>query len=142
MNASHVTTPAGKKSTPTDEGKPGFRSKTIATRVTPSELAEIETAAEGTGQALSEWLRESALRAARERPADPVELLLAELWAMRYTLLNLFHAGALAASESKVLLPDSILKIRDRADARKLAQARKLLSDFLRPEAKKGGNRP
>jgi hypothetical protein len=38
-----------------EEAKPGFRTKTVATRLTPGELAEIEAAAEGAGQALSEW---------------------------------------------------------------------------------------
>ena len=123
-----------------DEARPGFRTKTVATRLTPSELAEVEAAAEGAGQSLAEWLRESALRAARQRPADPLELLLAEVWAVRYTLLNLFHAGAQAASEGQQLLPDSVLKIRDQADVRKLQQARKLLEDFLAPDgAERGG---
>src|SRR5664279_6008267 len=114
-----------------EEAKPRFRTKTVATRLTPAELAEIEATAEGAGQALSEWLRETALRAARERTADPAELVLAEVWAVRYALLNLFHSGAQAASEGRQMLPDSVLKIRDEADARKLQQARKLLDDFL-----------
>jgi hypothetical protein len=122
-----------------EEAKTGFRTKTVATRLTPHELAEIEAAAEGAGQALSEWLRATALRAARERPADPAELVLAELWAVRYTLLNLFHAAAQAAAEGRQLLPDSILKIRDQSDARKRQQARKLLEDFLAQEGKGGG---
>src|SRR6266852_525202 len=53
-----------------EEAKPGFRTKTVATRLTPDDLAEIEAVAERTGQALSEWLRGTALRAARQRPAD------------------------------------------------------------------------
>ena len=125
-----------------DEARPGFRTKTVATRLTPGELAEVEAAAEGTGQSLAEWLRESALRAARQRPADPVELLLAEVWAVRYTLLNLFHSGAQAASEGRQLLPDSILKIREQADARKLTQARKLLEDFLAPQGTERNGKP
>jgi hypothetical protein len=79
------------------------------------------------------------LGAARQRPADTAELLLAEVWAVRYALLSLFHAGAQATSEGKALLPDSILKIRDQADARKLQQARKLLAEFLASEAKGRG---
>ncbi len=125
-----------------EEAKPGFRTKTAATRLTPEELCEIETAAEGAGQALSEWLRATALHAARKRPADPAELVLAEVWALRYALLNLFHAGAQAASEGRQMLPDSILKIRDEADARKLQQARKLLDDFLAPQGMKRGRKP
>jgi hypothetical protein len=119
-----------------EEAKPGFRTKTAATRLTPEELAEIEAAAEAAGQALSEWLRQTALRSARQRPADPAELVLAEVWAVRYALLNLFHAAAEAATEGRQLSPDSVLKIRDQADARKLQQARKLLDDFFAREGK------
>ena len=113
------------------ETRPGFRTKTIATRLTPSELAEAEATAESAGQSLAEWLRESALKTARQRPADPIELLLAEVWALRYTLLNLFHSNAKAASEGTQLLPDSIAKIRDQADAVKLQKAHKILTDFI-----------
>jgi hypothetical protein len=125
-----------------EEAKAGFRTKTAATRLTPEELCEIETAAEGAGQALSEWLRATALQAARKRPADPAELVLAEVWALRYALLNLFHAGAQAASEGRQMLPDSILTIRDEADARKLQQARKLLDDFLVSQRMERGRKP
>ena len=125
-----------------EEAKAGFRTKTAATRLTPEELSEIETAAEGAGQSPSEWLRATALHAARQRPADPVELLLAEVLALRYALLNLFHAGAEAASEGRQMLPDSILKIRDEADARKLQQARKLLDDFIAPQGTERGRKP
>src|ERR1700690_4030823 len=114
-----------------EEAKPGFRTKTAATRLTPEELGEIESAAERAGQVLSEWLRGTALCAARQRPADPVELVLAEVWAVRYALLNLFHAAAEAAAEGRQLSPDSVLTIRDQADARKLQQARKVLDDFF-----------
>jgi hypothetical protein len=139
MNASRLTAPNRSGSLFPDEAKPGFRTKTAATRFTPGELAEVESAAENAGQPLSEWLRETALRAARQRPADPAELVLAELWAVRYTLLTLFHAGALATAEGKTLLPDSVLKIRDQADARKTTQARKLLTEFLAQVPAKGG---
>ena len=114
-----------------DEARPGFRTKTIATRLTPAELAEVEATAESAGQSLAEWLRATALQAARQRPADPIELLLAEVWALRYTLLNLFHSNAKAASEGTQLLPDSIVKIRDQADAVKLQKAHRILADFL-----------
>jgi hypothetical protein len=122
-----------------DERRPGFRTKTVATRLTPGELAEVETAAESGGQSIADWLREAALRAARQRPADPIELLLAEVWALRYTLLNWFHSNAKAASEGTQLLPDSIVRIRDQADAVKLQKAHKILADFL---ARIGTDRP
>jgi HD superfamily phosphodiesterase len=119
--------------------KTGFRTKTIATRITPEELREVEAAAEKSGKTLAVWLRELALNAARERPADPTELMLAELSALRYMLLNLFHASASAQTEGKYLLPESVVKIRDKAEARKLADARKLLTDFRAREDGAGG---
>jgi hypothetical protein len=138
MSVSDVHSYPNSKARASEGSRPGYRTKTVATRLTPAELAEVESAAEQAGQALSEWLRETALSASRQRPADPVELLLAEIWAIRYVLLNLFHAGAQAATEGRQMPPDSVLKIRDHADARKLQQAHKLLEDFLAPEAKHG----
>jgi hypothetical protein len=128
MSASRISPSS---TSPTDTGRPGQRAKTVATRLSPEELREVEAAAERDGKSLAEWLRELALRSARERPGDPIELLLAELMATRYALLNLFHATALAGAEGKQLLPDSVLKIRDQADAQKRQKARKLLHDFF-----------
>ena len=125
-----------------EEAKPGFRTKTAATRLTPEELGELESAAESAGQALSEWLRGTALCAARQRPADPAELVLAEVWAVRYALLNLFHAASQAASEGRQLSPDSVLTIRNQADARKLHQARKLLEEFIAREGEERARMP
>ena len=112
-----------------------FRTKTVGTRLSVAELEEVEAAAKRAGKTLAEWLRENALREARQRAADPNELLLSELAATRYMLLNLFHATALAHSEGRHLLPESVLKIRETADARKLAQARKMRQDFFAGEA-------
>jgi hypothetical protein len=131
MSTPELPFPARSEAPLRDETRPGFRTKTIATRLTPGELAEVEATAESAGQSLAEWLRETALKAARQRPADPIELLLAEIWALRYTLLNLFHSNAKATSEGTQLLPDSIVKIRDQADAMKLQKAYKILADFL-----------
>jgi len=116
-----MSTPATRNASAGVEEKPGFRTKTVATRITPEELREVETAAEREGKSLAEWLRDLALKAARQRPADPMELLLSEQSATRYMLLNLFHATAQANAEGKHLLAESVLKIRDQANARKLA---------------------
>jgi hypothetical protein len=58
-----------------------------------------------------------------------------------YALLNLFHATALAGAEGKQLLPDSVLKIRDQADAQKRQKARRLLQDFFAQAADPGGRK-
>ena len=124
--------------------RPGLRTKTVATRLTPEELREVEAASGREGKSLAEWLRELALKTARQRPADPVELLLSEVAATRYMLLNLFHATAQANAEGKHLLPDSVLRIRDQAAARKLESARKLLEEFLAaggPNGEKNGGK-
>ena len=131
MNTPELPFPIQRETPLRDEPRPGFRTKIIATRLTLGELAEVEASADAAGQSLAEWLRETALRAARQRPADPVELLLAEVWALRYTLLNLFHSNAMAVADGTQLLPDSIAKIRDQADAVKLQKAHKILADFL-----------
>jgi hypothetical protein len=126
---------------PNEAARPALRAKTIATRLTPEELQEVEAALVRDGKPLAEWLRDLALRSARERPADPIELLLAELMATRYALLNLFHASALATAEGKQLLADSVIKIRDQADAQKLQKARKLLQDFFAREGNIGSKK-
>ena len=140
MNSFQTTTAQANKPSTSDESKPGFRTKTISTRLTPDELTEVESAAERAGKPLSEWLRETAIAASRRRPADPVELLLAEIWAVRYALLSLFHAGAQATAEGKTVLPESVLNIHDRADTRKTEQARKMLAEFLAPRPARGVN--
>jgi hypothetical protein len=139
MRPSRIPAQLKSPALPSDEVRSSFRAKTIATRLTAEELAEVEAAAEGEGKTVAEWLRDLALRSARQRSADPIELLLAEQMATRYALLNLFQAAAQAASEGKQLLPDSVLKIRDQADAQKLQKARKLLTDFLAQGGPDGG---
>jgi hypothetical protein len=139
MNTFRTTTEQAQKPSSSDESKPGFRTKTISMRLTPAELAELESASERAGRQPSEWLRETALTAARELPSDPMELLLAEVWAVRHTLLCLFHAGAQATVEGKPLLPESVPKIRDSADRKKLEQARQMLADFLGHQTGEGG---
>jgi hypothetical protein len=119
-----------------------LRAKTVATRLSTEELEEVESAAKRSGKSLAEWLRDTALTEARQRPADPVEVVLAEVCATRYMLLNLFHATAQAASEAKQLLPETVLKIRETADAQKSAKAQKLLQEAsvsARPDTKNGG---
>ena len=106
-----------------------LRAKTVATRLSTEELEEVESAAKRSGKSLAEWLRDTALVEARQRPADPVEVILAEVCASRYMLLNLFHATAQAAAEGKQLLPETVLKIRETADAQKTTKAHKLLQD-------------
>ena len=124
---------------PSADARAILRAKTVATRLSIEELEEVESAAKRDGKTLAEWLRATVLREARQRPADPVELILAELSATRSMLLNCFLLTAQAGAEGKQLLPETVLKIRDKADALKLQIARKMLQDFFSQEAQNGG---
>jgi hypothetical protein len=124
------------------EARTVLRAKTVATRLTPAELAEIEAAAEGDGKNIAEWLRELALRTARQRPADTMELVLSEIAATRYILLTLFHSTAQAKRDGVELLPETVLQIRDSADRRKYVAARKMLRDFLDDQDHAAGGKP
>lgn len=139
MDTPRTPSPAPASAPPGDEAKAGFRTKTISTRITAEELREVEAAAERDGKSLSEWFRELALKTARQRPADPAELLLAEVWALRYALLHLFHSGAEAAEKEERLPAEAILEIRDEADALKFREARKMLEKFLAQGGQKDG---
>ena len=75
MRPSRIPAPLKSPALASDEARSSFRAKTIATRLTPEELREIEAAAEGEGKTVAEWLRDLALRSVRQRPADPIELL-------------------------------------------------------------------
>ena len=124
---------------PSAEAHTILRAKTVATRLSIEELEEVESAVKRDGKTLAEWLRATVLREARQRPADPVELILAELSATRSMLLNCFLLTAQAGAEGKQLLPETVLKIRDKADALKLQIARKMLQDFFSQEGQNGG---
>ena len=124
---------------PSADARTILRAKTVATRLSIEELEEVESAVKRDGKTLAEWLRDTVLREARQRPADPVELILAELSATRSMLLNCFLLTAQAGAEGKQLLPETVLKIRDKADALKPQIARKMLQDFFSQEGQNGG---
>src|ERR1700749_1636019 len=67
-----------------------YRAKSVATRLTEAEFAEVESAAAKAGKKLAEWLRDAALIQARasQELTDPI--LLAEIMGMRSLMLNLF----------------------------------------------------
>jgi hypothetical protein len=72
-----------------------FRAKSIATRLTEAEFAEVEDAAARAGKKVGEWLREAALAQARAKDAEDTDpILLAELLGIRALILNLFREGS------------------------------------------------
>jgi len=117
------------------------RAKTVATRLSPEELEEVEAAAKRSGKTLAEWFRAVALAAARPIP-DTTELLLAEVAATRYLVLNLFHASAKAAQDNEPFLPEPYInsRIRRRPEVPDCAQTdpgiRRLRGQNRRPTMK------
>lgn len=103
----------------------GNRTKSIATRLTDAEFAEVEYAASSTGKKLAEWLREAALARARatgeEKTTDTV--LLAELMALRSLIVNLF-----AVASKGPLSDETLRRIAAYADAIKDQKAEELLA--------------
>lgn len=114
------------------------RARSIATRLTDAEFAEIEDAAASTGKKVAEWLREAALTQARiageEKATDTV--LLAEVMALRSLIVNL------SAVASKGPLSDETLrKISTYADAIKDQKAEELLARRRSQSAPESGEK-
>ena len=126
-----MSTPPGPLSTaPAPADKPGFRTKSLGTRLTPEELKEVEAAAERVGKNASEWVREAVLKAARPSEPAPTELLLEELAALRYIVLNVFDATAQAAEKNQPLAPGSVGRLPEAARSREPAAGKKGVEEF------------
>jgi predicted HicB family RNase H-like nuclease len=72
--------------------KPPLRTKSIGFKVSEEEYAQLETAAQASGQTLGEWCRETILRGVASY--DPA---LAEIIGVRLLLVNVL--GPVAAGE-------------------------------------------
>jgi len=53
--------------------KPAFRTKSLGTKVTPNECAQLEALASARGLTMSEWVREVLLDQTSETVATPAE---------------------------------------------------------------------
>ena len=100
-----------------------YRTKSIATRLTESEFAEVESAASKAGKKMAEWLRDAALIQARvvEESTDPI--LLAEILGMRALMLNLF-----AQASQGPLSTEDLRKMSAYADSIKERKVQELLA--------------
>jgi hypothetical protein len=120
---------------PTSESN---RTKSIATRLTDAEFAEVEYAASSAGKKVAEWLREAALAQARvtgeEKTTDTV--LLAELMALRSLIVNLF-----AVASKGPLSDETLRRISTYADAIKDQKAEELLVRKRRQTAPESGEK-
>jgi hypothetical protein len=109
---------------PVGPGNETYRTKSIATRLTEAEFAEVESTATNAGQKVSEWLRYAALaqaRAEEEERTDPI--LLAEIVGIRALMLNLF-----AKASEGPLNKEDLRKISEYADAVKKRKAEEVLA--------------
>ena len=120
---------------PTSESN---RTKSIATRLTDAEFAEVEYAASSAGKKVAEWLREAALAQARttgeEKTTDTV--LLAEVLALRSLIVNLF-----AVASKGPLSDETLRRISTYADAIKDQKAEELLARKRSQSAPESGEK-
>ena len=109
--------------TPGNPPKETYRAKSIATRLTEAEFAEVESAAAKAGKKLAEWLRDVALTEARAAQELTDSILLAEIMGMRSLMLNLFAK----ASEGPISV-EELRKMSAHADSIKEQKAREVLT--------------
>ena len=100
-----------------------YRARSIATRLTEAEFAEVESAAANGGKKLAEWLRDAALTQARASQEPTDSILLAEIMGMRSLMLNLFAR----ASEGPISV-DDLRKMSSHADSIKEQKAQEFLA--------------
>ena len=120
--------------------KPPLRTKTLGTKVSEEEFAQLERAASERGLTLSERCRETLLASVNgqdEKSADAGgtgHALMAELVALRAILLNVLFK--LANGEKPTA--EEMQRLIDRADADKLKKARERLAQAAEPEGQPG----
>ncbi|MGA2376995.1 MAG: hypothetical protein ABSF72_15860 [Candidatus Sulfotelmatobacter sp.] len=115
--------------------KPPLRTKSIGFKVSEEEYAQLEAAAQASGQTLGEWCREVVLDSGQEtEPTGPSgaesQALMAELVALRAILLNVLFK--LASGEKPTA--EEMQRLIDRADADKLKKARERLAQAAESE--------
>ena len=106
--------------------KPSLRTKSIGTKVTNEEYAELERAAQTGGKTLGEWCREVMLanvngHAPKDLPhgGSESQALMAELVALRTILLNVLYKQV----NGDTLTAEEMQQLIERADADKLKKA-------------------
>lgn len=110
--------------------KPPLRTKTLGTKVSEEEYAQLEAAASERGLTLSEWCREMLLASVNGQEAKSADssrgdqALMGELVALRAILLNVLFK--LANGEKPTA--EEMQRLIDRADADKLKKARERLA--------------
>jgi hypothetical protein len=109
--------------------KPPLRTKTLSTKVSEEELAQLEAAARERRLTPSEWFRETLLASVNGQgpkasdPGGTGHAVMAELVALRAILLNVLFRQ----SNGERLTAEEMQSLVDRADSDKLRKARERL---------------
>ena len=99
---------------------PSLRTKSISTKVTDEEYAQMEALA--GEQTISEWARDVLLRVAKPNATE--HTVLAEVLALRTILLNALYK----LSRGEALSAEEMQKLIERADEDKLRKAQERLA--------------
>ena len=99
---------------------PSLRTKSISTKVTDEEYAQMEPLA--GGQTISEWARDVLLRTAKPNVSE--HTVLAEVLALRTILLNALYK----LSQGETLSGEEMQRLIERADQDKLRKAQERLA--------------
>jgi hypothetical protein len=122
MSTPRIPAPLQSPASPKGEARPVLRAKTIATRVTPEELAEVEAAAEGAGETVvcRRNCGEALAFAPESRANQTSGVPYAERcpgcvkWRPEMTLPELFHHGFIAIETAlAVALPGRFGPVSD-----------------------------
>ena len=109
--------------------KLNLRTKSIGTKVSEDEYAQLERAAKMSAKTVGEWCREVMLTKANGQSAkqtgtgDEFHALMAEVVALRAILLNVLFKQA----NGEPLTAEDMQRLIDRADSDKLRKARERL---------------
>jgi hypothetical protein len=116
--------------------KPPLRTKTLGTKVSEEEFAQLEAAASERGLTLSEWCRETLLASVNRQDPKTADsggtgqAVMAELVALRAILLNVLFKLA----NGQTLTAEEMQRLIDRADSDKLRKARERLAQAAESE--------
>lgn len=100
---------------------PALRTKSVSTKVTDEEYAQLEGLA--GEQTISEWARDVLLKATKPNAGE--QTVLAEVLALRTILLNIHFA----ISQGQTLTVEGMQELIERADQNKLSKARQRLAE-------------
>lgn len=111
------------------------RDQSLNTKLTPKELASVEAAAEADGRALSEWVREVVLMAARSPSVAPgADQLMTEIVGLQLFLTNVLSPlarGERMSHEQYEALMQNVRTHKHRA-------AREVISQYAAEKGKDG----